>query len=589
MSQTTTGLSSSASAALASRNNMDMDSPKSLAKKKLKKSVENKDKDGSILADKEKINEDKDNNNNNNNNSNNNGNNKEGTKEKKSKKEGELSKKRKNKPRSATHDGVESSSNNSSPQLWDAKAWLTTNQVRKVDPYVWSNQRSTWFSSTAGPPPFVPPDDEGDEYKRYDVDFFDNAPEPEPERKDEDRPQSGVEDKDVNISKNSLTFVTWNVWFGNRTEDAEALRPRLSGLFDIISKLEPDFICLQEVTYPINQILQSMPFFQDKGYWISDPTLIKDSARPYGVMMLSKHPIIELYQIYLPTKLGRYFLLAKTRVNNEVIGVITCHWESLDQNVDVRKKQWQVIYSVMEGSTDEDDLTGSNKNLTRLNAVKVDHAFIMGDCNFASQKERKELIIKRYEDLWKTIKKKKRKTKKRTPKSEKLEKAEKTEKSSDKGERAEKGEEKEKGDKDNKDKEKGEKKAVGDGKDNKEKNGKKSKKEGGGSSSKSEAQGFTFDPERNRMLKKIIETGKETAYKRERVDVILCKSKKWKSEGVQLLGTEPLKGVKHVHKKRSNEVVTEYDEVYPSDHFGLHGKYVWKAGAESSPKVLTKN
>jgi len=61
-------------------------------------------------------------------------------------------------------------------------------------------------------------------------------------------------------------------------------------------------------------------------------------------------------------------------------------------------------------------------------------------------------------------------------------------------------------------------------------------------------------------------TERDGHYKKERVDFIISKSKRWRSAEVKLLGTEPL-------------VVSgsgEQNELFASDHFGVYGKYIWQ-------------
>ena len=71
--------------------------------------------------------------------------------------------------------------------------------------------------------------------------------------------------------------------------------------------------------------------------------------------------------------------------------------------------------------------------------------------------------------------------------------------------------------------------------------------------------GFTEDTDRNTM--RLLYTGKR---KQVRFDRILLRSKRpgWRAESIQLIGTEP------IHHATPS--------VFPSDHFGLVGKFVWQ-------------
>lgn len=71
--------------------------------------------------------------------------------------------------------------------------------------------------------------------------------------------------------------------------------------------------------------------------------------------------------------------------------------------------------------------------------------------------------------------------------------------------------------------------------------------------------GFTEDTDRNTM--RLLHTGKQ---KQVRFDRILLRSEQpgWQAESIELIGTEPIDDLP--------------SNIFPSDHFGLVGKFVWR-------------
>jgi len=190
--------------------------------------------------------------------------------------------------------------------------------------------------------------------------------------------------KDYSSSKdtplNEIKFVTYNVWFGTRSESEQELTPRLSGLFSLIKGTDADVICLQEVTKPIVAILMKQDFIRDS-YWLSDSDQGGTYMRAgYGILICSKLPYKNLLFQTLPTKLGRSALTAEFRVNQESLSVTTCHFESYPVDVIPRQKQLKVISQIVSD---------------------YDHSVLMGDFNFASETERKETIGQSiFTDMW---------------------------------------------------------------------------------------------------------------------------------------------------------------------------------------------
>jgi len=70
------------------------------------------------------------------------------------------------------------------------------------------------------------------------------------------------------------------------------------------------------------------------------------TVNPYGVMILSKHPIKQLSWLIMPTGMFRKALIAEYLINNEQFLVTTVHLESL-ANAPLREEQLKYISKVL--------------------------------------------------------------------------------------------------------------------------------------------------------------------------------------------------------------------------------------------------
>eukprot|EP01087_Luapelamoeba_hula_P022037 TRINITY_DN7815_c0_g1_i2.p1 TRINITY_DN7815_c0_g1~~TRINITY_DN7815_c0_g1_i2.p1 ORF type:complete len:327 (-),score=50.24 TRINITY_DN7815_c0_g1_i2:168-1148(-) len=162
-----------------------------------------------------------------------------------------------------------------------------------------------------------------------------------------------------------LTFVSYNVWFSQKCQ-----QERATGLFEILSQSNADFICLQEVTPVFLKWLLTEKWAQDN-YYISDSST--NTVTPYGVLLLSKHPLNRIELCAMPSNMGRRVLVAEANVPLCVRGqkviqrikVATVHLESMD-NADMRHEQLATIFPLLQ---------------------HTDAAFFMGDFNFGEGPE----------------------------------------------------------------------------------------------------------------------------------------------------------------------------------------------------------
>lgn len=186
--------------------------------------------------------------------------------------------------------------------------------------------------------------------------------------------------------KKSFSLVTYNIWFDEYF--------KLERLDTILSLCKgKDIICLQEVTKPkvLNKILSTDWIQQD--YYISD--FQGNTVQPYGVLILSKIPLLKFSFHEMPTFMSRYFLCMHLLINNELLQIGTVHLESLN-NQKLRKEQLKIINSVLTSK----------------------HNIFCGDFNFCSYRNwdpndmnLENFVLKEitpeYEDIWEKTQSKK--------------------------------------------------------------------------------------------------------------------------------------------------------------------------------------
>jgi endonuclease/exonuclease/phosphatase family metal-dependent hydrolase len=140
-----------------------------------------------------------------------------------------------------------------------------------------------------------------------------------------------------------LRLITWNVWFGSHM-----FEERRDALFTELERRRPDVVALQEVTHELyDELLLEQ--------WLR--TRYRISPRPlygYDVAILSRRPIEKMFEIELPTAMGRRLLVA------ELAGltVATVHLESTAEEAAARAAQLGIIQPALAAFAADTVLVG---------------------------------------------------------------------------------------------------------------------------------------------------------------------------------------------------------------------------------------
>lgn len=170
---------------------------------------------------------------------------------------------------------------------------------------------------------------------------------------------------DLKLEKFSV--LTWNVWFESHNFDLRGEEIRA-----ITQKLDPDFICFQEVIASFYQKLCDSEWVREK-YSISG---YGKFSNPYECIILSKHPC-NFYKRMFPTLMGRTLKVAELKNNGQKVAVGTVHLESLN-NEDYRETQMKISFDLLKN---------------------YDEGLLMGDFNFDWPKEIAK-IPSDFKDIW---------------------------------------------------------------------------------------------------------------------------------------------------------------------------------------------
>jgi len=173
-----------------------------------------------------------------------------------------------------------------------------------------------------------------------------------------------------------ITFVTYNIWFARYYR-----QERCQALLNIIRDCHADAIALQEVTPETLKIILAQEWIRDS-YYVSDAT--GKTISPYGVLLLSRLPIRQLFLHQLISFMSRQALVADISINNQIIRLAIIHLESRKPSAPIRAQQLAAIFPMLQDS---------------------DRTILMGDFNFCSSWQAENAQIdSSYQDLWTLLK-----------------------------------------------------------------------------------------------------------------------------------------------------------------------------------------
>jgi len=169
----------------------------------------------------------------------------------------------------------------------------------------------------------------------------------------------------------TLKVATFNVWF----EDHE-FESRAAAILLLLRESGADVIALQEVKLRFLERALREPWIRDE-FTLSDAD--GSTIADYGVILLSRLPVLGLELYDLPSTMGRQLLTARVAAGKLDLVVATTHLESLSEFGMYREEQLRKIFRVLE---------------------PAENALLLGDFNFCSSSVENEALDERYADLW---------------------------------------------------------------------------------------------------------------------------------------------------------------------------------------------
>jgi len=177
-----------------------------------------------------------------------------------------------------------------------------------------------------------------------------------------------------NINTDILTFVTYNIWF-----DDFFFKERFQATSKLLKNTNADIIALQEITDDSLELLLQEDWVKDN-YFISD--ISGSTFHSYGVILLSKIPLKNLYLYQLPSIMDRKVLIAEFVINEKKMLISTTHLESMKLSSSIRSIQLKEIFELLNDSN---------------------NSVLMGDFNFCSSWEENTNIESSYLDFWEVL------------------------------------------------------------------------------------------------------------------------------------------------------------------------------------------
>lgn len=179
------------------------------------------------------------------------------------------------------------------------------------------------------------------------------------------------------LTADTITIVSWNVWFGSRRQ-----ADRMRALGSVIRDLDPDFICLQEITPGLLPLIAVQPWARD--YVVSDVFADHiDRKTRYGNVVFSKYQFHEFIVHPLPGRMGRKAMLGSVVRRHAAQFVIgTFHLESYPQDEAYRREQLEVFRTLTDHCS---------------------HVILVGDTNMIHDSKENAALEPRFRDAWKML------------------------------------------------------------------------------------------------------------------------------------------------------------------------------------------
>ncbi|MFI5509668.1 endonuclease/exonuclease/phosphatase family protein [Mycobacterium sp. NPDC051804] len=139
--------------------------------------------------------------------------------------------------------------------------------------------------------------------------------------------------------RDELTVATFNIWF-----DDYYAEQRYRAIADLLRERRPDVIVLQEVTSVALEIFLSQPWIRDEYLTAS---AVGGRSGNYGLLTLSRVPIVRATHCHLPTRQTRGFLEAELAVVGARQVVCCVHLDSGKSSARLRGWQLRRIFRAL--------------------------------------------------------------------------------------------------------------------------------------------------------------------------------------------------------------------------------------------------
>jgi tyrosyl-DNA phosphodiesterase 2 len=169
--------------------------------------------------------------------------------------------------------------------------------------------------------------------------------------------------------REELTVATFNIWF----DDYHAEQRHLA-IADLLRERRPDVIVLQEVTPSALELFLEQPWIRDEYLSVS---AVGGDLGNYGMLTLSRVPVVRATHSHLPTRQTRGFLEAELALEGLRQVVCSVHLDSGKSSARLRSWQLRRIFRTLR---------------------KVENALVLGDFNMRDAEN--ERIAPPFCDVW---------------------------------------------------------------------------------------------------------------------------------------------------------------------------------------------